>query len=194
MAGKTPAEVDVKKMTKTERTELRRIVKRRFRMLREQLSRRERELQIALEKQMKEERASAVAKIEKRLKPLIERQNKLAAAYREVYEEASALGVRIALATTQELDPARHAGVYGPGVTADVRKDVHDRLDEIKEGAGWTRLNLNEFEWQLDEQLAVGELETESASEFLAGLPTVESLLPLPAGVELPAIEPGEVY
>lgn len=195
MSVESAAKVDVKQMSKTERTELRRIIKRRFRMLKEQLRRREHELTLAIEQQLKEERETSVAKIEAKLKPLFERQNKLAAAYAAVYAEAAELGVMIRLQTTQPIDPARERSMYGRsvGVLPDVHSDAQQRILQIKEEAGWGKLNLNEMEWRLDEQLAVGEIESTSASDFLAALPTVESLLPLPAGVAMPELKPGEI-
>lgn len=185
--------VDVKKMTKAERTELRRIVKRRFKLLREQIARRERELQHAFRKQIDDELASTVAKFESKMKPLIERQNKLAAAWSELFAEAGALDINIRVNNAQKLGSldelkAQH---YYPPVVANSYADAQKRLDEIKEAAGWSKLNLNEMEWRLDEQLAIGELETGSSIDFLSALPTVDTILPLPAGLEVPELEEG---
>lgn len=187
------ATVDVKQMTKVERRELRRIIKRRFRMLREQLGRRERELSRALAQQVQEEKAASVAKISAKLKPLVERQNKLAETYSSVYEEAARLGVHIDLPTTNQivaLDELKARYGRDP-VRAITTDEVQERMAAIREEAGWGKLNLNELEWQLDEQLAVGELESGTAQDFLAALPTVETLLPLPAGITLPELEQG---
>lgn len=184
------AKVDVKSMSKTERTELRRIVRRRFKMLREQLSRRERELFHALKTQAEQEREDAVKEIEKKMKPLIKRQNDLAKAIEKVEEEAYKKDVKISGNLAKRLT----LGSKYDGIEIRARGDIASseaakQLQEIKEEAGWQRLNLEELEWRLDEQLAVGELESGSSKDFLTTLPTVESLLPLPAGVELPAIE-----
>ena len=184
--------VAVKQMSKTERKELRRIVARRFRMLRDQLGRREHELRFALRKQFQEEHKANVERIEKKLRPLLARQNKLAEAYDALYEEASALGVAIHIGLPGTVDLDSHRARFGRDpIEASVAGEVEDALQAIKEEAGWSKMNLNQLEWQLDEQLAVGELETDSAQEFLAALPTPETLLPLPEGVELPELASG---
>jgi hypothetical protein len=183
--------VDVKSMTKTERRELRRIVARRFKMLRHQLDVREREVTRALRAKVRGERKAQVAQIERRMKPLIERQNKLAKSWEELYSEAAMLKVSIHLpgaAATINLD-AQKARWGRDAVQADTGQEVDGMLDEIKAASGWSNLDLNEMEWRLDEELAIGELESGSAQKFLSALPTVETLLPLPPGVEMPAIE-----
>lgn len=186
--------VDVKQMSKTERRELRRIVARRFRMLRDQLYRRENELSRAIANQIREEKKASIRKIESRLKPLLDRQNKLHEAFQKVYEEASTLGVQINIST-----PAPAASLtafranYGrPPVSAVTNDEIRERMNAIKEQAGWGKLSLNEMEWQLDEQLAVGELESGTANQFLESLPSAETLLPLPDGLKLPEIEAGD--
>jgi hypothetical protein len=193
MTKKDPAKVDVKLMSKTERRELRRIVARRFKMLRHQLNRRERELERLFAKQVREERAANVAKIEKKLRPLVKRNNALAEQFSLLQAEASDLGVHIQYHGPAMLNPETHAARYGsPPVRAITQDEVRGRLEALKEEAGWGKLNLSELEWRLDEQLAVGELESGSAKEFLETLPSVESLLPLPAGMTLAELEPGE--
>jgi len=184
MAGK----VDVKEMTKTERRELRQIVRRRFRMLRDQLHRRERELEYALRQQFEKERKTEVAKVEKRLKTLFEQHNKVVEKFDALREEAAAKGLSIAYGAHPNW---MHWRPDQQPVRATSERELHERIDQIKEEAGWGKLNLNEMEWQMDEQLAVGELESGSSLKFLESLPTVETLLPLPEGitVELPELE-----
>ena len=183
------AKIDVKSMSKTERTELRRIVRRRFKMLREQLSRRERELFHALKTQAEQERKDAVKEIEKKMKPLIKRQNDLAEAIEKVMEEAYNSDVSLDGKLAQRIIPGSKYDDIEIRARSDIASsEAAKQLKEIKEEAGWQRLNLEELEWKLDEQLAVGELESGSSKGFLEALPTVESLLPLPKGITLPEI------
>lgn len=190
MAVDQAGRVEVKSMTKAERRELRRIVARRFKLLKEQLSRRQMEIERALKEQMSAERAASVEKVTKKLSRLAAKQNKLADEYGELMAEAGALGVSIMVNTSGYCDVDGFRGRYGRDpVVADVSADVSRRIFEIQEEAGWGKLSLSELEWQLDEQLAVGELESGSSKEFLAALPTPESLMPLPAGITLPEIE-----
>jgi hypothetical protein len=182
--------VDVKKMTKTERQELRRIIARRFKVLRDQLHRRERELEYALREQIRQENETAIAKMEKKVAALVTKQNKIAAEWVKLDEEAVATGLNISqIPAVRDVNLATLKARGYKIVDAGDRKEIDRRVKEIKEASGWYSVNLRELEWRLDEQLAVGELETEDSKEFLEALPTIDTLLPLPVGIEIPEIE-----
>lgn len=178
--------IEVKNMTTTERRELRRIVKRRFKVLREQIDRREHELEHAIREQIREENKALIKEFKGKFDTIAKAYNKLVERMEILEKEATAKGVSVhdygAFRYIREIPVEQRIGFYEQG-------EIYQRISAIKEEAGWNKLSLEELEWQIDEQLAIGELKSGTSLQFLEALPTVDTLLPLPVGVKLPELE-----
>ncbi len=167
-------------MTKTERAELKQVVKSQFRVLREEIEQRELEVIADMENQVNEKyrdedeaygRATVVAQ-----ELLVEMNQKVNDTFREIFGDAFVEGqyVSIILPNRQQSTIKRsHLVRAGRAQVAAQAKGAVVRLKRE--------------EADLLKELAVGALESDAAKEFLASIPAVGELVPRARLAELEA-------
>lgn len=156
-------------MTKTERTELRRVVRQQFKVLRAEVEQRKAELIADLEEQVEEryadeDKAWADA-AHLAHEAIMEANRKVNDAYREVVGEQ-----HVERQYVRGMLPDRPTGRQRA-----MKRVAAARVEEQVKGA---LLRLDRQEADLHKKLAIGALESEEAREFLEAIPTVGELVP----------------
>lgn len=170
-------------MTKTERAELRSVVKQQFKILRREVEQRETELSAELASEITDhyhtediEYGRATAKAQE----IVAKANDdIAAVFRDLYGDALVRGHFVTAHLPRQ----------------DIRRRVrleHDGLREIRARASDARLQLDRQEADLLRTLAVGALESDEARSFLADIPAVGELVPAARLAELEAALPDD--
>lgn len=187
------------KMTTREVAELRRIVRMRFEVLGGQIAQRENEVANAIRKLIVKEHEDTIKRAKADVRKATGEITKVTELLEQKIRDLDALihryddeGVTISGGHESRHYASRYSAELrswlsrAPDsfVPKDLAAKVKDRMDELKVGAGAQRLNLKEMELDLLEELAVGQLRSDTAQEFLGRIPTVEKLLPLPEGMK----------
>lgn len=187
-----------KPMNKTERIELRRVVKNRFELLQDQLRERAKEVRSILrheiEKDYKDpldEAKHRSANLKRRAKSLVEDTIKL-------HHEMEAQGVRADYSLVEgrrrEMSSEMNniISYYFEGwEPINIEKMVEEKQAELKKMQGNATLNLRHQEISILEDLAVGGLVSEEARAYLDKVPGVDDYMPLPSGDALKALTAG---
>lgn len=158
-------------ITKTERAELRSVVRQQFRVLKEEVGQRQAELEAEIDAQVAEawgDRDSRYAELVRKIEEITDEANtKLRDALKE-HPDRDALTVhRFTPATMSRFGDDQHRHK----LRAAARSDLQARV-----GAALVRLGRQEAD--LLRQLAVGSLESEEARSFLGSIPSVSELVP----------------
>lgn len=159
-------------ITKTERAELRSVVRQQFKVLRDEVEQRQAELVADIEKQVAEQWAGR----DEQLAALKDEALRLA-------EEANK-----ALREFVAADPERKALAVFGFTAPDIRHRVEDAqqrnllrtaaVSDLRARVGAALVKLGRQEADLLRTLAVGALETDEAHGFLTGIPSVAELVP----------------
>lgn len=169
-------------ITKTERAELKSIVRTQMKVLHAELDQREAEMAAQIEIQLRD-------KYEERDRS----RHELRAALDEIVAKANRKAARIL--READYDPERIMGfaraimpeyriVFDDNDKAQLRRALHAQLEADVEGA---KLRLKRQEADLLRDLAVGALESDEARAFLGTIPTVGELVPAARLKELEA-------
>jgi hypothetical protein len=174
-------------MTKGERDELRRIVRQRFKVLRSEVTQRQRELTAGIDGQIVNRHRD---RDEKRQEVADDIARICADAQREVREVLKAVDIG-------ELGPYQGTRIqwfpptWGDDGRHELRRAALSDLDAKVKAA---TLRLDREEVDLLQSLAIGALESAEAHEFLKRIPTVGELVPAARLEELEAaLDPSEV-
>jgi preprotein translocase subunit SecA len=171
-------------MTKTERTELRRIIKNRYEHLYEQIAVREGMIAAQFREQLVEKSQAKIDEHTKEIKSLLDDYNKIVDRLNEALRAASDDGL-----TTPYGSRYDHADLTRVKFQlAGIEREVTRAVQRVREEAGLSKLDLRSDAIALDEELAIGSLQSDDARDFLARIPTIDTLLPLPSG-DVPQIE-----
>lgn len=172
-------------ITKTERAELRSIVRQQFKVLRAELDQRELEMRANVEDQIAERYAAE--------------DEKWSVLQHEVHEAVMecnrVINDSIYKHGYQEKGPTERMWVMEPSMKqpqadrTELRRHAHSRIRAQVRDA---RLSLDRQEADLLRTLAVGALETDEAHTFLTSIPTVGELVPTARLTELEASLTGE--
>lgn len=159
-------------ITKTERAELRSVVRQQFRVLRDEVEQRQAELVADIEKQVAEQwagRDEQLAALKEEAQRLADEANKALREFVNADPERKALSVH---------------GFVPPGIQHRV-EDAQQRnllraaaISDLKARVGSALVKLGRQEADLLRTLAVGALETDEARGFLGDIPSVADLVP----------------
>lgn len=181
------------KISATERSELRRIVKARYSILREQLTERQKDFQRQIRKQIIAEHQATVAQATKETNRLREKARKLEEEAEALTEKYKALGI---VPSHDPQETSRHyrdnllsVSIISHWAPVEVNQKVHDAWETVASQAGLHAVNLQLDELQLMEDLAVNALDSDAAKQFMAKVPNIDTLLPAPNGNVAQAIE-----
>lgn len=163
-------------ISKAERADLKRIVKSRIELIKEQISHRTLEVKNAIKDDIRSDYQDAIKQARDEVNDILERGKALES-------EADAL-----------IDSWRERGVdivyqsYAKPITVDSRnreikvynenEEIQRRINELREKTGFAKINLRELELELLEELTIDSLDSEDAKKFLGKIPTIDSLLP----------------
>ncbi len=167
------------KMSKTERNELRKIIKNRFNLLHGQIAQRENEIVNQIRERILAENEAKLTEWRDKIRAVNNKVDDAIKAAVEVRDAAVDAGVDVSGFAWERGYP-RH-GDFRVGVRG-LDQKIYAEMQALRTGAGFEKLNLKQMEMDLDEELALGILETDDARSFLQRVPTVDTLLPLPAG------------
>jgi hypothetical protein len=203
-------------MSKSERAELRRLVRRRFEMLELQVKERRRQIRSAIQERISAAAAEKVKKYEAEAAPLFVQLDAAVAALKDLEARAEADGIQAGTMQEREEYVRNEKGKivtdgnYGyvtrkvmhaypeaivivHSTRTFVPEDFGDRVDaafgQIEKEAGFVSMTLEQEKIALEEELITGALESGEAKDFLGKLPTVDKLLPAPNGEITKAIE-----
>lgn len=176
-------------ITPGERRELRSIVKGQFKVLREEVKRREQEMHAEAETQLldryRDEDAAIAAAQERTRDVVAEAIQKVREIGRELQDAFPDL--------TVEAGADRYGGRISLAASNQKRSQLHRAiLASIPNKVGDAQLNLSRQEMDLLAKLSVGALETNEAKAYLDTIPTVGELIPavrlreLEAAIDLP--------
>lgn len=165
-------------MSKTDRSELRRILKLRMEILREQVVHREIEVRDELRKAIQKEYAETVKQAKADTKKLKEKAQKFEAEAEELEKRYGALGLSNSPYQRRSYDLMRidFSDDWQP---ENLEEKVNEAYSALTRKAGAVKLDLKQTELALSEELAINGLTTDEAKDFLAKIPTVEKLIPL---------------
>lgn len=184
-------------MNKSERVEVRRIVKGRFELLRDQLSARAREVSGVIRRQIEGEYKEPLNEAKKRSDNLRRRLKSVVEDTIALHHDMETKGIK---APYSLVEGRKEMGREIESIIGYYLKEwkpvgldamVNDRLDQIKAQHGYANLNLRSEEISILEDLAVGSLVSDEAQTFLERVPKVDDFLPLPEGVKLKALGTG---
>lgn len=158
-------------ITKTERAELRSVVRQQFRVLKDEVAQRQAELEAQIDWEVADawgERDARFAELRRQVEQITDEANDKLRALLKDHPERDALSVqRFAPASISRFadDQHRHK------LRAAARSDLQARV-----GAAMVKLGRQEAD--LQRQLAVGALESDEAQSFLSAIPSVSELVP----------------
>lgn len=170
------------KISKAEAAELRRIVKGRFDLLRESIGHRENEIRSTIREQIEAESAADIKAAKKKIDALKKKARAFEDEAKRIKEEIEATGVQVG--DSWRVQRGYEVDIVSVDVedTISVKK-IDERVDrEFKKLAserGRLSVSLRSEELDLLEQLSVGQLNG-PAKDFLASVPTLDKLLPMP--------------
>lgn len=170
-------------LSKSDRMELRRIVKARFEMLREQLAQRATELNSIVKETIEDEAKADLKKAEQESKKLINECKALAKKVASFETTMNAKGITTGHGTWHSPESEMNSFVerfltgWAP---ADLSERTSKTVAKIKNQHGVQGLNLRSQELNLLEDLSMDALQSEEAKTFLAKIPEIDTLLPLP--------------
>lgn len=182
-------------MSKTERQTLIRLVKQRFKLLEKGLDARRSQLRQLIREEVLKENEDKVAAYKKQL------NDKVKEPLQELQKEA---WVIIKQAEQDGLSRSGYSSYRFDNWAADMKdvtfipakldQEVNKRLAEMIGDKPMSAYALQAQESKLIEELLVGDLSSDGAKDFLAQIPTLEGLIPLPAGAngKLAALESGD--
>jgi hypothetical protein len=174
---------EAKGMNKAERQTLIRLVKQRFKLLETGLSARRSALERVTQQEIVEENKVEAEAWKKRLDEVIAKFTDLLREGEQVIKDAHEAGFdRSGYGwhnLTANLNNVERNATFTP---VDLQKKVQERMVEKIGDKPMTRFALEMQESQLVEELLVGDLGSEDAKTFLAQVPTLEDMIPLPNG------------
>lgn len=168
-------------MTAKDRQELRRILKARFDILHQQLHQREHDAGIRIREEITSQHSAAIAEANKKVAKLREKADKLEDEANTVLTEMKGKGltnVRNGYHYANERYPIVSVSWQIDWTPAKLEEQVQEALNQLRNDAGYFKIDLNMKQLELEEKLAVGALESDDSKSFLAGIPTVDTLLP----------------
>lgn len=175
-------------MSKSDRMELRRIVKARFELLREQLETRAGEIRQMISDKITEEHSKVIEVAEKESTQLIKDADKLFDRISKLRTKMAKQGIAAnngwGLTSTRE----RTKHLLEDWETADLRTKIDNGVAKLKNEKGFAGLDLRSQELGLLEHLSIDALQSDEARGFLEGVPTVDKLLPLPEAAKVKAL------
>lgn len=186
-----------KPMNKTERSQLRSVVKNRFELLRDQLRERGQEIRDIIRQQIREEHKGPLDEAEQRSKAIARRLKSAAADTRALHMEMEAKGLKAPYSlidSHKEMDGEinKIVGYYlSEWEPKGIDHRVEEKQKELKRLQGTANLNLRHQEISILEELAVGGLVSEEARKYLDKVPGVDDYMPLPSGDALKALTAG---
>jgi len=159
-------------ITKTERAELRSVVRQQFRVLKDEVEQRQAELIADIEKQIAEQwcdRDEQLNAVKERAQQLADEANKALREFVNAHPERKALSVYgfQAPEVRHRIEDAQHRHMLRAAAVADLKARV-----------GSAMVKLGRQEADLLRTLAVGALETNEARRFLTEIPSVAELVP----------------
>lgn len=167
-------------MTKTERSELSRIVRQQFKVLRGEVDQREVEMKVDVERQIEEQFASG--------------DQQWSVIMHEVHEAVQACNRAINDVfykyELQTKGTTERSWINTPNVQQPVKEKTDLRRTayvQITEQVKAAKLNLDRREADLLRDLSIGAMESEEARQFLSNIPTVGELVPATRLAELAA-------
>jgi hypothetical protein len=167
-------------LNKQEREDLRRINKRRFTVLRQQLAQREMEISDQIRSEIVAEKEGDVREFNQRAKSLEDRRNELMREVRDLEAEASTKGIVI-------LGNIDHGNMRAE--VSNINGLVRERLVAVRKAAGAHNVSLHEQELEFDEKILLSGIVSTEALDLLAQIPTVDKLFPLPSAEQMKAID-----
>lgn len=172
-------------MNVRERAELRRIVKERFKLLKTQIVSRQGQLRRAIELEALEESKATIHKAEKKINAWKDKVEQLNREGRKLAGELHSLDLELGgyghkLRCEYQIGRVRPIGL---------EDKVQKRYYEVLSAAGATMTSLELTELDLLEKLALDGIETDDARAFLAEIPSIDTLIPLPKHAKQAAIE-----
>lgn len=175
-------------MSKSDRMELRRIVKARFELLHEQLETRAGEIRQMIRDKITQEHSKAIETAEKESAQLIKEADKLFDRIGKLHIKMEKQGIAAnggwSLSSTRE----RTRQLLEDWDTADIRTKIDEGIAKLKSEKGFAGLDLRSQELGLLEHLSIDALQSDEARSFLEEVPTVDKLLPLPEAAKVKAL------
>lgn len=167
-------------LNKQEREDLRKINKRRFLVLRQQLAQREMEVADQIRTEIHAEKEADVREFNQRAMRLMERYAELRRDVRDLEAEAGAKGIVILGSIDHDNMRAEVSGID---------RQVRERLVAVRKAAGAHSVSLHEQELEFDEKILLSGIVSTEALDLLNEIPTVDKLFPLPSAEQIKAIE-----
>lgn len=174
----------VEPISKSDRIELRRIVKGRFELLREQLDQRANEIKKVVRKAIEDESAEHIKSAEKRSKKITANLHKVAKEAEALQADMRLKGVTSARSKydnkiNQDIQSfiGYHLAGWKP---RNLDSRVDDSVSTIKSQHGIYNLNLRSNELSILEELSVDAIQGAQAKTFLDRIPEIDKLLPMP--------------
>lgn len=170
-------------ISKSDRMELRRIVKARFEVLREQIGQRANELNRIVREQIEESRKADIKKAEEEGAKLAKECRALGVKIDAYNDKWSAKGLSnrgTPYEAAKEMQNDIISYFMAGWEVADVTGQTNRIVNKIKNEHGIHNLELKTTELRLLEDLSVDALQGPEAKKFLAGIPQIDNLLPLP--------------
>lgn len=177
--------VERKTMNKEERTEARRLLKRRFELLRMQLAHREQEVAEAIRREITAEYDEKIKKHTEEMETVFDEARELQGRFDRMARDANGDGLQV----VGRLELYGSSSYERRIVVANLESKVRERLVQVRTAGSAGKLSLHEQELHLEEQLMLAALTSEAAQEFIGQIPTVDALFPLPQGIEVKEIE-----
>lgn len=186
-----------KPMTATERKELRRIISARFELLDQELTTKKKAISANITKQLTDAKATTIAKYERKLAELAAKAQKLndqsEALGKEIHEAGltprgtSAARRSLPVSSWQFASTMTTTRVVRFLAVANIREATDTALSQLLSEHGVASLDLRRLQLNIEEDLALGTLQSQEARDFLSKIPTADKLLPPSAAVAIPA-------
>lgn len=165
-------------MSKSDRMELRRVVKARFELLREQLEVRAAEVQQMIKQKVEKDHQKAITEIEEESTALLKEVEGIFTRIHKLHTKAKRKG--LSGSSLKEYHEARVRDSLKGWSPANLNQKVNTIVGKMKGEKGVAGLDLRGQELTLLENLSVDALDSKEARDFLEKVPTVDNLLPLP--------------
>lgn len=173
-------------LSKSDRMELRRVVKSRFELLKEQMETRAREIHHLAKAQIQKDHKPTIKEGEKRGKEMAKKLEASIDQAEALVREMRIKGVEPCDTTDFDYYAKRLIkSLRGEWEIVDLKDQINTLINAINDEHGHSKINLEQQKLQLLETLSLDALESDKAKKFLSEIPKVDDFMPLPKGSDL---------
>lgn len=173
-------------LSKSDRMELRRVVKERYELLGEQMEVRKREVRNAIQRQIEIDSSKAIKEAEKRGRVMAKELEKALVGTESLLAEMNEQGIEpkgsreFRYYISEAIDSLK-----GEWKITDLQSRTSRLFTVLEQEHGTSQLSLRQQRLTLLEDLSIDALETKKAKELFERIPSVDDFMPLPQGKTL---------